>query len=321
MSSAAIPSIFDTQSLAKLKGGLRQDDPQAVKAAARQFEAMLLQMMLKSMRATTPQTGMFDSDQTRFYQELLDSQLAQVMAAKGGMGIATVIERQLSHGDANSDAVLGDLPLTPQLRTYPVGPRTGIPLPDVQESPALPFGNSPVLPAKPKSAAPAASGGWSANAQAQAFVASVLPQAATASQTTGIPAHFLVAQAALETGWGKSEPRFADGRPSYNLFGIKAGAGWQGPVVEASTTEFVNGVPERRLERFRAYNSYAEAFTDYAQMLAQSPRYAGVLGSQSAAGFAQGLQRAGYATDPSYAAKLERIINGLAMSANEPSRA
>jgi flagellar protein FlgJ len=119
-----------------------------------------------------------------------------------------------------------------------------------------------------------------------------------------------VAHAALESGWGRAEPRFADGRASYNLFGIKAGSNWPGPVVEASTTEFVNGVAEKRVERFRAYGSYAEAFQDYARLLAQSPRYAGVVGSQNPASFALGLQRGGYATDPAYASKLESIING-----------
>jgi flagellar protein FlgJ len=141
-------------------------------------------------------------------------------------------------------------------------------------------------------------------------VAAIWPHAETASRRTGIPAAFLVAQAALETGWGRSEARLADGRPSHNLFGIKAGANWQGPVAEAATTEYVNGVAETRVERFRAYGSYAEAFQDYAGLLAGSPRYAAVLGATEAASFARGLQRAGYATDPAYGAKLERIING-----------
>jgi flagellar protein FlgJ len=147
--------------------------------------------------------------------------------------------------------------------------------------------------------------------QAQMFAANIWPYAVSASQTTGIPAQFLVAQAALETGWGKSEPRWADGRPSYNLFGIKAGTQWQGAEVEASTSEFVSGVSEKKVERFRAYSSYAEAFEDYARLLSQSPRYAQVVGSRDANSFAQGLQKAGYATDPAYASKLTRVISSL----------
>lgn len=306
--AAPLPSVFDTQSLAALKNGLRKDDPQALKEVARQFEAVFLQMVLKSMRAATPQTGILDSDQTRFYQELLDSQLAQVMAAKGGTGLAAVIERQLSRADlaSGADAAAG-FPLTPPLRAYPLNsaPR-GLPLPDNSVPRALPLQGSPVQPAAPSA---------NSDSQAKTFAATVWPDAAAASQATGIPARFLVAHAALESGWGKSEPRFADGRPSHNLFGIKAGGNWLGASVEATTTEYVNGVAEKRVERFRAYGSYAESFRDYAQLLAQSPRYAGVVGSRDAAGFAQGLQRAGYATDPAYANKLERVIGSLAMLA------
>lgn len=302
-SGTAIPSVFDVQSLAKLKTDLRHADPKGLRSAAQQFEALFLQMMLKSMRAATPQTGPFESDQTRFYQELLDAQLAQAMAAKGGTGLAAVIERQLSRGDSvpiNTDDA--GLPLSPLPKSLPFGGQRSLPLPaDSPPAPALPLEGVPVRPG-PGSAAPSA----------QSFVNAVWPHAVAASQATGIPAQFMAGHAALESGWGKSEPRFADGTPSHNLFGIKAGAGWQGATVEATTTEVVNGVVEKRVERFRAYASYADAFKDYAQLLAQSPRYASVLGSRNAAGFAAELQRAGYATDPAYAAKLERVIVGLA---------
>jgi flagellar protein FlgJ len=298
-----IPSVFDTQSLAALKNGLRKEDPQALKAAAQQFEAVFLQMVMKSMRATTPQDGMFDSEQTRFYQDLLDSQMAQVMSAKGGTGLAAVIERQLSRADATAPTYEGGIPLTPPARALPLDQlQRSIPLPADKVLPAMPLQNSPVRPGLET--------GSNTNAPAQTFAANVWPHAVAAASETGIPPQFLVAHAALESGWGRSEPRFADGRPSYNLFGIKAGSNWNGAVVEASTTEYVNGVTEQRVERFRAYGSYAEAFQDYAHLLAQSPRYAAVVGSRDAASFAQGLQRAGYATDPAYATKLQSIING-----------
>jgi flagellar protein FlgJ len=310
-SAAPTPSIFDNQSLTALKRGLRTDDPQALKAAAQQFEAVFLQMMLKSMRATVPQQGMFDNDQTRFYQELLDSQLAQVMAAKGGTGLAKVIERQMSRQDAQSLPELdGGMPLAPPARFLPLDrQQRGIPLPAENGPAGLPFEAIPVRPAAPNTAGATGSG------QPQAFVASVWPHAALASQQTGIPPQFLIAHAALESGWGRAEPRFADGRPSHNLFGIKAGSQWQGAVVEAATTEYVNGVVERRVERFRAYGSYAEAFQDYARLMANSPRYAEAAASRDAASFARSLQRAGYATDPAYAAKLERVISSVALSA------
>jgi len=300
--ATALPSVFDTQALAQLRTDLRSNDPQALKAVARQFEAAMLQAMLKSMRAATPQNGPFDSDQTRFYQELLDAQLAQAMAARGGAGLAAVIERQLAGGDAALPEEDG-FPLAPPARSFPFqdGQRA-LPLPErIPPAPALPLEGSPVRPALPEDVARAVP-------SAPSFVAAVWPHALAASRTTGIPAHFLVGHAALESGWGRFEPRFADGRSSHNLFGIKAGSGWSGPAVEATTTEYVDGVAVRRIERFRAYASHAEAFRDYARLLAQSPRYAEVLGSRDAAGFAQGLQRAGYATDPAYAGKLERVI-------------
>jgi flagellar protein FlgJ len=250
------PSIFDQSALASIKRQARSNDPAALKAAAQQFEAMFLQMVLKSMRDATPKEGLLDNDQTRLYESLLDQQMSQVLASKGGTGLAKIIESQLSR-NAAAGASIEPTPTT---------------------------------------------GG---------FVEKMMPHAAEASRTSGIPARFIVAQAALETGWGRAEPRGVDGQRSYNIFGIKAGTNWNGPTVEATTTEFVDGVAQQRVERFRAYGSYAEAFKDYASLLAGNPRYATALGSRDAAGFAQGLARAGYATDPAYAEKLTRIINSL----------
>ena len=137
--------------------------------------------------------------------------------------------------------------------------------------------------------------------------------AVEASNATGIPAKFLLGQAALESGWGKHEIRAADGSKSFNLFGIKAGRNWNGPTVQVKTTEYVDGVPRKVLQKFRAYGSYAEAFQDYASLMQGNRRYAAVLKQTDSAGFALGLQRAGYATDPKYADKLTSILNGRRM--------
>lgn len=315
--AAPAPSIFDTQSLTALKQRLRQDDPQALKTAARQFEAVFLQMVMKSMRASVPQEGMFDSDQTRFYQELLDAQMAQVLAGKGGTGLAAMIERQLSRPDAVAiPDQEGGMPLTLPARAIPLPSLRTVPLPSDTAPKLFPLESSPVRQLAPLQS-PAANNGESSS---QAFVSDLLPHAEMASAATGIPARFLIAHAALESGWGKLAPRFADGRPSYNLFGIKAGSQWQGAVVEATTTEYVGGSAVKRSERFRAYGSYAEAFEDYARLLTQTPRYADVVASRDAAGFARSLQRAGYATDPEYAAKLERVIGFLHLRDVEPPR-
>ncbi len=145
----------------------------------------------------------------------------------------------------------------------------------------------------------------------RAFVDRVGAAARAASAASGVPAVLIVAQAALESGWGRREIRQADGSPSFNLFGIKADRGWRGPVAEAPTTEYVDGRPQRVRARFRAYGSYEESFADYARFLAGNPRYAGVLSAATPAEAARGLHRAGYATDPGYAAKLLRIIERL----------
>jgi flagellar protein FlgJ len=143
----------------------------------------------------------------------------------------------------------------------------------------------------------------------EAFVQRLLPHAREASASTGIPAQFMMGQAALETGWGRAEIRGPDGQNSHNLFGIKAGASWKGQTVDVVTTEYVDGKPRKQVESFRAYDSYADSFRDYASMLRNNARYQNVIGQgHDAAGFAQGLQQAGYATDPNYAQKLMSVI-------------
>jgi flagellar protein FlgJ len=238
------------------------------------------------MRDATPKDGALDSDQSRFYSSMLDSQYAQSMSAKG-IGLADMMVKQLTRATITPEE-LENLPMD------------GILLPP-NSAPATAPLNSPATSAP----LPAS--------QTQSFVNTVWPHAQSVSQSTGIPAQFMVAQAALESGWGKNEIKRSDGSPSFNVMGIKAGSNWKGPVAETVTTEYVNGVPHKTTEKFRAYSSYAEGFQDYAKLLMNNPRYAAVLEKQDAAGFAKGLQQAGYATDPMYADKLMRIINGSAI--------
>jgi flagellar protein FlgJ len=288
--SAVNPNVFDVGSLTALKRQVKNGDPTALKAAARQFESLFLQMVLKSMRDATPREGLFDSEQSRMYESLLNQE---------------------------PQAFEGPIPLSPSVPSIPLQRERMIPLSatGMQRMPAAlgpPPGAAPLLPSIPLPAVvgdPAAAAAGPLKSVRE-FAARLWPAATEAGRATGIPAHFMVAQAALETGWGKSEPRRADGSPSFNVFGIKAGRNWQGPVVEATTTEYVDGVAQKQTERFRAYGSYAEAFRDYSSLLSGNARYAGVLGTQDATSFARGLQRAGFATDPMYAAKLERIIGG-----------
>ncbi len=307
-------NIFDVNGLAALKRQAKAGDPAANKLVARQFEALFLQMVLKSMRDATPRDGLFDSEQTRMYESLLDQQLGQALGAGNrGTGLAAMIEAQLSRQNPEPQPFDGPLPLHPATPTYRLPQDKALPLRRDAPPSFIPLPNLPVGPSGAVPLAPAPADTASVTAAQRAFVERLLPAAAAAERSTGIAAHFMVAQAALETGWGKSEPRRSDGSPSFNIFGIKAGAGWRGATVDAATTEVLAGVAQTRVERFRAYGSYEEAFRDYAQLLAGNPRYAAVLGAQDAARFARGLQAAGFATDPLYAAKLERIIGGATL--------
>ncbi len=307
-------AAFDVSSVQDLRNRFASNPQEGLKAAAQQFEALFLQQVMKSMRDTVPQDGLLNSDSSRFYTSLLDQQLAQNLASSGkGIGFARLIEQQLGKNlgasqtlgeptAANAAAAGNALPLAASdgrhLRPVPVAS-------SIPTSAAYPAPGAPA-----KSATSLAVGEGDLPPSGKEFVGRVWPHAVEASRSTGIPPQFLVAHAALESGWGRSEIRRGDGSTSHNLFGIKAGKGWSGPSVEATTTEYVDGQAQSTVERFRAYGSYDEAFRDYASLLRNNPRYGGVIGSQDGAEFAKGLQRAGYATDPAYADKLSRIING-----------
>jgi flagellar protein FlgJ len=287
---------IDAKALTTLKAQANQDSKAALKGAARQFETLFLQMVLKSMRDAIPQEGMLDSDQTKLYQELLDQQLAQTLAARGATGLAALIERRLAPAAAGAPAGSDVAP----------GPQSRFGLETLRGAARQILGagsaNRPT-----ESGEAGVETGATTRAQRD-FVSRIWPYAVEASRITGIPTQFIVAQAALETGWGRAEVRTADGKPSYNLFNIKAGRGWTGLVAQVQATEYAGGTAQRQVERFRAYRSYAEAFADYASLLGGSPRYAAVIGQQDGQAFARALQESGYATDPMYAQKLLRII-------------
>ena len=298
---------LDVQGVSQLKLEAKQSSPEALKAAAQQFEAVFMNMLMKSMREASPQDGMFDSEQTRMYTAMLDQQLTQKLASRG-IGLADMMVRQLSRtlNAPGADAVSPDgsapagLPLNP--------PQDGMELnaPPMRLNASL---ESPVSGTATQVVIPAAARSGDSPAHVESFVRKLLPHAQAASAGSGIPASFMMGQAALETGWGRSEIRGADGQNSHNLFGIKAGGSWKGRTVDIVTTEYVNGKPQKQVDTFRAYDSYADAFRDYANLLRGNARYQNAIAQgQDAAGFAQGLQQAGYATDPGYAQKLMGVI-------------
>ena len=269
----------DVQSLQGLRGRAATDPRGAVREAAKAFESLFMQELMKSMRASTMPSGLFDNEGSKLGTDMLDSQLATRMTGLPG-GLSEVIARQLERQMGLSP---GPIPSTAKANPMP--------------APLTPAGEAAPAVKLPQKAA-------------AAFVKEHTEAARQAQARTGIPAEFMISQAALETGWGRREIRHTDGSTSFNLFGVKAGPGWKGPVAEVWTTEFVDGKAVKVKEKFRAYGSYAESFDDYARMIGSSPRYAQVKANAAdATGFAEGLQRAGYATDPAYAEKLTRVIS------------
>ena len=300
-------SVLDSRATANLRQAMKDDPRAGLRQAAQQFEGMLLQMMLKSMRDATPQDGLLDSDQTRFFTTIFDQQLAQNLSSRNALGFAKAMEQSLGRslpsdgGDALNEA-LG------RLRQSVSDQRAASSAAFLAGEFGSRAGRTNATTAVPTTATSA-----EAPDTARDYVSRVWSPAVDAARSLGVPPHFLVAHSALESGWGKSEIRLPNGASSYNIFGIKAGQSWQGPTVEVATTEYVDGVAQSTRARFRVYGSYNEAFQDYAKLLRGNARFSAVLGQQDGAQFARSLQQSGYATDPGYADKLGRIIGGATL--------
>lgn len=272
----------DAQSLSKLKMDAASSSPEAIKETAKQFEAMFMRELIKSMRDANAsmKAGMLDNAGSDLGTDLLDQQFAVQMSGQPG-GLSDLIAAQLTR----QAQAMGQV--------------------DATQKAAKPAAAAPVAPAdtgKTSKKAPTAG-------QVE-FVGKLSSIADKVEKETGIPASYMIGQAGHETAWGQREIKNKGGTPSYNLFGIKAGGSWTGKVAEVTTTEYVNGVAEKKVAKFRSYGSYEESFRDYAKLVGDSPRYAKAMQQTSTPqAFASGLQKAGYATDPEYAAKLSRAIN------------
>ena len=265
-------AVTDFSQYAGLRAGAAANDPAVLREVAGQFEALFMQTILKNMRAGQLAEPLFGSDQHEMYLEMRDQQLAAEMARGRGLGFADMLVRQLGGETGAATAVAGGTILT---RTP--SPRPASPAPD-----------------------------WSTPA---AFVRDLWPHANRVARELRVAPEAVLAQAALETGWGRHVVPRSDGSSSHNLFGIKAGGDWFGGSVVKKTIEFRDGTAEEVRARFRAYPDVAATFSDYARFVGTNPRYADVLGTaDDTDGFARALQDAGYATDPLYAAKLRRIL-------------
>lgn len=288
--AAPTPTVTDLGAFAALKASARANDPAAVRKAAQQFEALFTQQLLKSARAASLGDDVLGGgQQTEFYQDMFDQQMSLHLSSGKGMGLADVLVKQMTGTGATSSAASsssGYRPVTALARELisSSGSRSSV------------------------GAAPVAK-------DAESFIDQIRPHAERAAAQLGVPAEAIMAQAALETGWGSHVPARADGKPSFNLFGIKADAGWGGARLEKTTHEFLGGRMQKVSAAFRSYDSVGDAFDDYANFLQTNPRYADALrNGGDGSGFAQGLQDAGYATDPAYADKLLKLIGSPTIS-------
>ena len=282
----------DMSGLAKLRAQASSKSPEADKEVARQFEALFIQTMLKAMREASQLSETTDGEQTRFYQDMYDKQIALDLARKDGIGLASIIERQLG-GSAAVDAVSTAQAVSPVQAVYPA--RAVSPAQAPSQITQKSTQNTPAR--------------WMPASQ-EAFIQDLWPHAATSAKELGVPADVLIAQAALETGWGRKMIHDPQGGNAFNLFGIKADKHWQGEHINVATIEYRDGIAQREHASFRSYASLSESMDDYVAFLQQNPRYQRALEKAgNAQDFLVELQQAGYATDPAYAEKINGIMN------------
>lgn len=320
---------LDSRSLDSLRSRARDDPRAAAGAAAREFEALLVQQMMKAMREAMPQDGPLASDSGRTWVGMFDREVSQKIASRG-IGLAQAIERQLARqigakaaedgADAGQGVPTGrrvearGAPDAPARVGVAAGPEAG------RASTAVPAAERVLKTTSGGDAERRAASGGVADT-VRAFADRVRPHAEAAAKALGVSADWLIGQAGLETGWGRHQPKASDGTSSNNLFGMKAGTRWEGSSVVATTLEVAGGVARPAIAAFRAYSTVGEAFVDYAKVLKSSRRYAGALaGATDAKSWAGGLARAGYATDPQYAQKLEQAIAMVGRHAPAPTQ-
>ena len=274
----------DFAALEKLKGSAREQDPSALRQVAQQFESLFARMMIKSMRKAIGTDPIFGSDQAQMYQGMFDDQLSLELTRGRGLGLAEMLMRQLRGSSAAKAS---------------------------EPAPTTAGAASPAAAADPTHTSTPAS-----PEERSHFVRALWSQAEQAGRQLGVQPQSLIAQAALESNWGRSVPRTSAGSSSHNLFGIKASGDWRGDVAPARTREFSNGAAAPVQGNFRGYGSVDDAFRDYVGLLRDNPRYRDALHTgNDVEAFAAGLQRGGYATDPDYARKVTAVareVSGLA---------
>lgn len=319
--------VTDVQGLDSLRKGAREDDPEALKEVARQFEAMMVQTIMKNARQSNEllsKDGLFDSEQVRFYQQMFDEQMAVNITQGGTFGLADVLVRQLSktYGkELEADKASNPISIQAMLDRGSRFPASRYD-PEHMQAVREKFAAQRAEKVAAAEEALRLEKGFESPAD---FVRTLLPAAEKVAEDLGLNPMVMLSQAALETGWGRYMIRNSEGKNSFNLFGIKADSRWQGESAVVSTLEYRGGIPRKEQAAFRAYGNYEESLRDYGRFLRDNPRYSDALNHASdPVKFTKGLQDAGYATDPAYAKKIQRIISSpvmrLAVSGFDNSR-
>jgi peptidoglycan hydrolase FlgJ len=290
-------AFTDFSSLSNLKRDARNDPQENLRAVAQQFESLYLNMMLKSMRAASFGDPLFDSSNGEMYRDMYDNQIALQMSQQKGIGLADMLVKQLQQ----------NLPAAKPEDTNDLSKvNTDVVAPGVTKASA----------ALTRSVASHNQADPTRFESQKEFVETLMPYAESAAQELGVSPQVLIAQAALETGWGNATQTLPNGKSSYNLFNIKADQRWQGPKLNVKTLEYDNGVASQQQAAFRVYQNYQQSFQDYVDFIKGSPRYETALKSaESPQAYTQELQQAGYATDPHYADKVMDILQRNVISA------
>lgn len=305
VSSAA----YDIRAIERLRMQAARLSPQGIAQIAKQFEGLFVNMMMKSMRSATSFDGLLNSQNTRFYTSLYDQQLSQQLSGSKGLGLADMLIKQMNKNkNGNIASVDEQKSVNEEIKNNSSDIRKLFfnmennfdGLTPAAAGQLLGQMKQPLFNNKPSYTENKAS-----------FISRLLEPAKRAAEKSGIPHHLILAQAALESGWGKKEILMENGQGSFNLFGIKAGRSWKGETTQITTTEYVNGIASKVKDFFRVYGSYQEALNDYVGLLTRNPRYKEVVSASDTSKAAQALQQSGYASDPNYANKLIQIISQL----------
>lgn len=307
----------------------------ALQEAAQQFEAIFMQMLLKSMRKAQDvleSDSPFNSQSTKFYRDMSDQQMAVELSSNGSLGLTDLIVRQLGGDNDNftprtllrNDATLEQIKRaskaanpstnlnTSSESAFPLNnPFTVLPMSNSNTESTndsltrIPFVPSRVAAAQLDESKQSVNFSTPSFTAPKDFVSALTEPAKIVQEKIGVPFQVVIAQAALETGWGQKIIKDQQGSSSNNLFNIKADSRWSGEQIQKDTLEFENGAMVQKSAPFRAYQSLTDSFNDYVDFLSGNDRYQDALQKTgNVEHFLQGLQNAGYATDPQYADKI-----------------